>query len=99
MGWFGNMRTALSARAPLHRAALSAVLAIGTIGLASSGSGCSSGTGDTTGPCGGAATCQVRLTVLHTSDIHSRLLPYDLLVTQVDGDLGLGTTGTLSNVG
>src|SRR5262249_32808184 len=27
------------------------------------------------------------------------LLPYDLLITQVDGDLGLGTTGDVKNVG
>ncbi len=49
--------------------------------------------------CPPGTPCQARLTLLHTSDIHSRLLPYDLLVTQVDGDLGLGTTGTLKNVG
>ena len=49
--------------------------------------------------CGGGASCQARIAFLHTADIHSRLLPYDLLVTQVDGDLGLGTTGVVSNVG
>ncbi len=43
--------------------------------------------------------CQVELTLLHTADIHSRLLPYDLLITQVDGNLGLGTIGDTANVG
>lgn len=32
----------------------------------------------------------VRLTVLHTSDIHSRLMPYDLAPLKTDVDLGLG---------
>jgi len=50
-------------------------------------------------PCPPGQTCQVHLTLLHTADIHSRLLPYDLLITQVDGDLGLGTTGDVRNVG
>ena len=27
--------------------------------------------------------CQVELTLLHTADIHSRLLPYDLLITDL----------------
>lgn len=31
----------------------------------------------------------VRLTILHTSDIHSRLLPYDLAPLKTDQDLGL----------
>ncbi len=33
---------------------------------------------------------KIPLTLLYTSDIHSRLLPYDLLITQVDANLGLG---------
>lgn len=49
--------------------------------------------------CPPGATCQVRLTLLHTADIHSRLLPYDLLITQVDSDLGLGPVGEVRNVG
>ena len=32
---------------------------------------------------------QVRLTFLHTSDIHSRLLPYDFAPLKTDVDLGL----------
>jgi 5'-nucleotidase/UDP-sugar diphosphatase len=47
----------------------------------------------------GTDTCQTSLTLLHTADIHSRLLPYDLLITQVDANLGLGTLGTVENVG
>jgi 5'-nucleotidase len=50
-------------------------------------------------PCPPGQTCQVRLTLLHTADIHSRLLPYDLLITQVDSDIGLGPVGEVKNVG
>src|SRR5947209_6521067 len=50
-------------------------------------------------PCPPGQTCQVRLTLLHSADIHSRLLPYDLLITQVDSDIGLGPTGVVKNVG
>src|SRR5271155_5757275 len=50
-------------------------------------------------PCPPGETCQVNLTLLHTADIHSRLLPYNLLITQVDGNLGLGTIGDTANVG
>ena len=50
-------------------------------------------------PDGTPGQCQVTLTLLHTADIHSRLLPYDLLITQVDGNLGLGTIGDTVNVG
>jgi 5'-nucleotidase len=69
------------------------------LGAVAIGPGCSSGDAKPNDVCPPGQTCQVRLTVLHTSDIHSRLLPYDLLITQIDGDLGLGTTGTTSNVG
>lgn len=47
----------------------------------------------------GADVCQTSLTLLHTADIHSRLLPYYFLITQVDGNLGLGTIGDTDNVG
>ena len=60
---------------------------------------CGSSTEAITSPCPAGGTCEVRLTLLHTSDIHSRLLPYDMLVTQVDSDLGLGSNGTVINVG
>jgi 5'-nucleotidase len=64
--------------------------------------GCGSETttgGPLTSPCPEGVACQTHLTILHTSDIHSRLYPYDLLITKVDGDLGLGTIDTVQNVG
>ena len=51
------------------------------------------------GPNGQPGKCQTHLTLLHTSDIHSRLFPYDLEITQVDSTLGLGTINTIENVG
>ncbi len=42
---------------------------------------------------------QTRLTLLHTSDIHSRLFPYALQITQNDASLGLGPAATVSTVG
>jgi len=49
--------------------------------------------------CPPGQTCQAKLTLLHTADIHSRLIPYDLLITQVDEQLNLGANGELKNVG
>ncbi|MBL9024934.1 MAG: bifunctional metallophosphatase/5'-nucleotidase [Myxococcales bacterium] len=42
---------------------------------------------------------QVHLTLLHTSDVHSRLFPYNLQIGQVDAGLGLGEVNTIANVG
>jgi 5'-nucleotidase len=42
---------------------------------------------------------QVHLTLLHTTDIHSRLFPYNLQLGQVDAGLGLGEALTVANVG
>ncbi|MBX7197681.1 MAG: 5'-nucleotidase C-terminal domain-containing protein, partial [Sandaracinaceae bacterium] len=42
---------------------------------------------------------QVHLTLIHTSDIHSRLFPYNLQIGQVDSGLGLGASGSIANVG
>jgi 5'-nucleotidase / UDP-sugar diphosphatase len=42
---------------------------------------------------------QVHLTLIHTSDIHSRLFPYNLQLGQVDAGLGLGAAGSIANVG
>lgn len=42
---------------------------------------------------------QVHVTLLHTSDIHSRLFPYNLQLGQVDAGLGLGEAGAIVNVG
>ncbi len=50
-------------------------------------------------PCPGGGTCQTRLTILHTSDIHSRLYSYDQIITKVDADLGLGAIDTVRNIG
>ena len=42
---------------------------------------------------------QVHLTLIHTSDVHSRLFPYNFQIGQVDAGLGLGQVGTIANVG
>ncbi|RYE75451.1 MAG: hypothetical protein EOO74_10015, partial [Myxococcales bacterium] len=42
---------------------------------------------------------QVKVTLLHTSDIHSRLFPYDLQITAVDAKLGLGSPDVVARVG
>ena len=77
-----------------------ALVAAGVASAAASVPGCSSAPDNVQlTPCPPGETCQVRLTLLHSADIHSRLLPYDLLITQVDGDLGLGPTGEVHNVG
>ncbi len=77
------------------------LLAGGLVTTAAS-SGCGSSTtdgGPVTSPCPPGQTCQARITLLHTSDIHSRLFPYDVLITQIDSDLGLGPLGEIRNVG
>jgi 5'-nucleotidase / UDP-sugar diphosphatase len=42
---------------------------------------------------------QVHLTLIHTADIHSRLLPYDLQLGETDAGLGLGATESVVNTG
>ena len=42
---------------------------------------------------------QVRVTFLHTSDIHSRLYPYNLQIGHIDSNLGLGEVDNIANVG
>jgi len=42
---------------------------------------------------------QVHLTLLHTADIHSRLFPYNLQLSEVDSGLGLGASGAIINTG
>jgi 5'-nucleotidase len=42
---------------------------------------------------------QIHLTLIHTSDLHSRLFPYSLKLGQVDAGLGLGEALTITNVG
>ncbi len=42
---------------------------------------------------------QVHLTLIHTSDIHSRLFPYNAQLGQVDAGLGLGQANAIVNIG
>ncbi len=42
---------------------------------------------------------QVRVTFLHTSDMHSRLYPYNLQIGHIDASLGLGEIENIANVG
>ena len=79
-------------------AGLFLAIAAGSV-VAASVPGCASDGATVASVCAAGTTCQTRLTLLHTSDIHSRMIPYDLVVTQVDADLGLGANGELKNVG
>ena len=82
------------------RKAAAALFAAGVISLAGATPGCGNGSGTTiTSACPNGGQCQVRLTLLHSSDIHSRLLPYDMQINQVDADLGLGQKDEVKNVG
>jgi 2',3'-cyclic-nucleotide 2'-phosphodiesterase (5'-nucleotidase family) len=60
---------------------------------------CSSDTGTVERPCPPGQVCSVNLTLIHTADIHSRLFPYDQVITQVDATLGLGSLNAVSNIG
>jgi 5'-nucleotidase len=70
-------------------------VAVATLALAASaaGSGC-----ETVKP-SPRLHGQVHLTLIHTSDIHSRLYPYNLQLGQVDAGLGLGQATSIVNVG
>ncbi len=77
-----------------------AFLAIGGFGLLGGGSpACSSSGAAVERPCPDGKTCDVSLTILHTSDIHSRLYPYEQVITQVDAGLGLGELNTVATIG
>src|SRR5687768_15202698 len=78
-------------------AALLALAGFGVLG--GTGGGCSSSGETIERPCPPGQPCQVNLTILHTSDIHSRLFPYEQLITQVDATLGLGDLNTVANIG
>ncbi len=78
-------------------AALLALAGFGVLG--GTGSGCSSNGETIERPCPEGQPCQVSLTILHTSDIHSRLFPYEQVITQVDATLGLGDLNTVANIG
>lgn len=68
-------------------------LAAGALSVTAFASGCQS-EGE-----GARIQGQVHLTLLHTSDIHSRLFPYNLQLGQVDASLGLGEALSIANVG
>jgi 5'-nucleotidase len=77
-----------------------ALLATGGLGvLGGSQPACSSPEDGVGSVCPPGQTCDVSLTILHTSDIHSRLFPYEQVITQVDATLGLGELNTVANVG
>ncbi len=97
MGRIRRFLSSLTPRRALSQMVLMAGLAAGLIGSP----GCGSDGPTQSSPCAKSegATCQVNLTLIHTSDIHSRLLPFEQVITQVDADLGLGSLGSVSNVG
>jgi 5'-nucleotidase len=77
-----------------------ALLALGGLGLAAGSLPACSSTKDTVErPCPPGQACSVSLTLLHTADIHSRLFPYEQIITQVDATAGLGTLNAVSNIG
>lgn len=78
------------------RSALVATLLPLVLGAAG---GCSGTETPIESACTGSGPCSARITFLHTSDIHSRLLPFEQVITQVDSDLGLGPLNTVANVG
>jgi 5'-nucleotidase / UDP-sugar diphosphatase len=88
----GTVKRALVARM------FAAVLAIVGLGALAGQPACSSSDAAVT-PCPPGQTCDVSLTILHTSDIHSRLYPYEQVITQVDATLGLGELNTVANIG
>ena len=91
-----------AARSFLRSAAIGLLLIALAIVLGAAATGCDPGKtpGDALStPCPPGQTCQAKLTLLHTSDIHSRLFPYEQLITQIDADLGLGPLGQVSNIG
>ncbi len=75
------------------------LLAIPALSLAAMAGATSGGTGCVTSEAPPPLKGQVHLTLLHTSDLHSRLFPYNLQIGQVDAGLGLGAAGTIANVG
>jgi 5'-nucleotidase/UDP-sugar diphosphatase len=73
----------------------SLLIACGSFAACAAASGCQGKAAPPPAPIKG----QVHLTLIHTSDIHSRLFPYNLQIGQVDAGLGLGEAGTIVNVG
>jgi 5'-nucleotidase len=91
-GQGAHVRPRVAAAAPVAGALAVALAALAVPGCTSAGVGVQS-------PCPPGQACDVRLTLLHTADTHSRLFPYDLQILQVDSQLGLGTLGTVKTVG
>ncbi len=85
------------ARVPATSVGLAALALAGIVAAGSTS--CDGGSSTTESPCGTQTTCQTKLTVLHTGDVHSRLFPYTLNIIQTDSTLGLGANGTLADVG
>ncbi|MDB4942686.1 MAG: 5-nucleotidase [Labilithrix sp.] len=92
------------ARSSLRRSGTSgviaalAVLAAGAL-TAATLPGCASDKDTVASACPPGQVCSVNLTLLHTSDIHSRLFPYEQVITQVDSTLGLGEINSVANIG
>ncbi len=87
------MMRRLPSMSRLRRAVLPcSLLAAGAIGAAAA-PGCYTDTPPT------QLQGQVHLTLFHTSDIHSRLFPYNVLLGQIDAGLGLGEANAIGNVG
>jgi 5'-nucleotidase/UDP-sugar diphosphatase len=83
---------------PVFAAVTSLVGLVAVLAVVAGAPACTSG-GVPTPVCANGSTCQARLTIIHTSDIHSRVFPYDLQILQIDSQLGLGTLNEVKNVG
>ena len=83
----------------LARLSAAALTLVGASVLAGSLPGCSSDGDTVEAVCPANDVCQVSLTILHTSDIHSRLFPYEQQITQADASLGLGALNSVANIG
>ncbi len=93
-------RCSLSARLRSRSPSVIALLLfVCALALAVGAPGCTSGGSGPNSPCPPGQNCQVRLTLLHSADIHSRIFPYDLQILQIDSELGLGTLDEVKNVG
>ena len=90
----------MGTKARFYAAVAPAILALSGLGLTGSGlPACASDKGTVERPCPPGQVCSVNLTLIHTSDIHSRLFPYEQVITQVDSELGLGVLNSVSNIG
>lgn len=80
---------------------IAAALGAASLGvLGAFSTGCSDSNAETVrSACPEGTTCDARLTLLHTSDIHSRLIKFDQVITQIDADLGLGPLNEVHDVG